>query len=95
MQQYADSFTISPHVSPKACVISRGHCGIVGKIMRIEIMVTEPQRPISCAQSMHGDIAEKGMKEDIELYKKVKADKNESYMPLEESIKKRKTNIIL
>jgi len=29
------------------------------------------------------------MKEDIEIYKKVKADKNESYMPLEEYVKKR------
>ena len=29
------------------------------------------------------------MKEDIEIYKKVKADKNESYMPFEEYVKKR------
>ena len=35
-------------------------------------------------------IEELEMKEDIELYKKVKADKNESYMPLEMYLKKRK-----
>jgi hypothetical protein len=30
------------------------------------------------------------MKEDIALYRKIKADKNESYMPLEEYLGKRK-----
>ena len=35
-------------------------------------------------------IEELEMKEDVALYKKVKADKNESYMPLEEYLKKRK-----
>ena len=35
-------------------------------------------------------IEELEMKEDIELYKKVKADKSESYMPLEMYLKKRK-----
>lgn len=35
-------------------------------------------------------IEELEMKEDIKLYRKVKADKNESYMPLEEYLKKRK-----
>ncbi len=35
-------------------------------------------------------IEELEMKDDIELYKKVKADKKESYMPLEEYLKKRK-----
>jgi hypothetical protein len=30
------------------------------------------------------------MKEDIALYEKVKADKNESYMPLNKYLKKRK-----
>ena len=35
-------------------------------------------------------IEELEMKEDIELYKKVKADKNENYMPLTEYLKKRK-----
>ncbi len=30
------------------------------------------------------------MKEDIALYEKVKSDKNESYMPLAEYLKKRK-----
>lgn len=36
-------------------------------------------------------IEELEMKEDIALYKKVKADNNESYMPLEEYLKKRKS----
>jgi hypothetical protein len=35
-------------------------------------------------------IEELELKEDIALYKKVKADKNESYMPLTDYIKKRK-----
>ena len=35
-------------------------------------------------------IEELEMKEDIELYKKVKTDKSESYMPLEMYLKKRK-----
>jgi PHD/YefM family antitoxin component YafN of YafNO toxin-antitoxin module len=35
-------------------------------------------------------IEELEMKEDIALYEKVKADKNESYMPLTEYRKKRK-----
>ena len=35
-------------------------------------------------------IEELEMKEDIALYNRVKADKNESYMPLEEYLKKRK-----
>ena len=35
-------------------------------------------------------IEELEMKEDAALYKKVKADKNESYMSLEEYLKKRK-----
>ena len=35
-------------------------------------------------------IEELEMKEDIALYKKVKADKNESYLPLTEYLKKRK-----
>jgi PHD/YefM family antitoxin component YafN of YafNO toxin-antitoxin module len=35
-------------------------------------------------------IEELEMKEDVALYKKVKADKNESYIPLEEYLKKRK-----
>lgn len=35
-------------------------------------------------------IEELEMKEDVALYKKVKADKNESYMPLEEYLIKRK-----
>lgn len=35
-------------------------------------------------------IEELEMKEDLALYKKVKADKNESYMPLEEYLKKAK-----
>ena len=35
-------------------------------------------------------IEELEMKEDIALYEKVKADKNESYMPLAEYLKKRK-----
>ncbi len=35
-------------------------------------------------------IEELEMKEDIALYKKVKADKNESYMPLPEYLKNRK-----
>ena len=35
-------------------------------------------------------IEELQMKEDIELYKKVKADKSESYLPLEMYLKKRK-----
>lgn len=35
-------------------------------------------------------IEELEMKEDIKLYRKVKTDKNESYMPLEEYLKKRK-----
>ena len=35
-------------------------------------------------------IEELEMKEDIKLYKKVKAYKNESYMPLEMYLKKRK-----
>jgi hypothetical protein len=35
-------------------------------------------------------IEELEMKEDVALYKKVKANKNESYMPLEEYLKKRK-----
>jgi hypothetical protein len=35
-------------------------------------------------------IEELEMKEDIELYKKVKTDTNESYMPLEQYLKKRK-----
>ena len=35
-------------------------------------------------------IEELEMKEDIALYRKVKANKNESYMPLEEYLKKRK-----
>jgi hypothetical protein len=35
-------------------------------------------------------IEELEMKEDIALYEKVKADKNESYMPLTEYLKKRK-----
>ena len=35
-------------------------------------------------------IEELEMKEDAALYKKVKADKNESYMSLEEFLKKRK-----
>jgi len=38
-------------------------------------------------------IEELEMKEDIELYKKVKADKNESYMPLEVYLKKRKRKL--
>jgi PHD/YefM family antitoxin component YafN of YafNO toxin-antitoxin module len=35
-------------------------------------------------------IEELDMKEDIELYKKAKTDKSESYMPLEVYLKKRK-----
>ena len=35
-------------------------------------------------------IEELEMKEDIELYRKVKSDKNEGYIPLEEYLKKRK-----
>ncbi len=35
-------------------------------------------------------IEELELKEDIALYKKVKADKNERYMPLTDYIKKRK-----
>lgn len=35
-------------------------------------------------------IEELEMKEDIEAYRKVKADKNENFMPLEEYLKKRK-----
>jgi len=35
-------------------------------------------------------IEELEMKEDIALYEKVKADKNESYMPLTDYLKKRK-----
>ena len=35
-------------------------------------------------------IEELEMKEDIELYKKVKSDKSESYMPIEIYLKKRK-----
>jgi len=35
-------------------------------------------------------IEEFEMKEDIALYKKVKADKNENYMPLTDYIRKRK-----
>jgi hypothetical protein len=35
-------------------------------------------------------IEELEMKEDIALYEKVKADKNERYMPLTEYLKKRK-----
>jgi hypothetical protein len=35
-------------------------------------------------------IEELEMKDDIALYEKVKADKNESYMPLAEYLKKRK-----
>lgn len=35
-------------------------------------------------------IEELEMKEDIELYTKVKADKKESYMPLEKYLKRRK-----
>ena len=35
-------------------------------------------------------IEELEMKEDIALYKKVKADKNENYMPLTEYLNKRK-----
>ena len=35
-------------------------------------------------------IEELEMKEDIALYEKVKADKNESYIPLREYLKKRK-----
>ena len=35
-------------------------------------------------------IEELEMKEDIALYEKVKADKNESYMPLADYLKKRK-----
>jgi hypothetical protein len=35
-------------------------------------------------------IEELEMKEDIALYEKIKADKNESYMPLTEYLKKRK-----
>ena len=35
-------------------------------------------------------IEELEMKEDIALYKKVKGDKNESYIPINEYLKKRK-----
>ena len=35
-------------------------------------------------------IEELGMKEDIALYKKVKADKKENYIPLADYLKKRK-----
>ena len=35
-------------------------------------------------------IEELEMKEDIALYEKVKADKNESYLPLSDYLKKRK-----
>lgn len=35
-------------------------------------------------------IEELELKEDVALYEKVKADKNESYMPLAEYLKKRK-----
>lgn len=35
-------------------------------------------------------IEELEMKQDVKLYKKVKADKNESYMPIEDYLKKRK-----
>lgn len=35
-------------------------------------------------------IEELEMKEDVALYEKVKTDKNESYMPLAEYLKKRK-----
>jgi len=35
-------------------------------------------------------IEELEMKEDVALYRKVKADKNESYMPLTDYLKKRK-----
>ena len=35
-------------------------------------------------------IEELEMKEDVALYEKVKADKNETYMPLAEYLKKRK-----
>ena len=35
-------------------------------------------------------IEELEMKEDIAMYKKVKADKNENYMPLTDYLKKRK-----
>ena len=51
-----------------------------GKRMAVQLSVKEYEYLIE----------ELEMKEDIALYKKVKADKNESYLPLKEYLKKRR-----